>query len=54
MYKPSSGIRDHPGALVAALVALAAFIVGLGYLTARVGSVWAHTYAHKQTLPESP
>lgn len=51
--KVEAGLRDHPGAMIAAMVALAGCILVLGYLTARIGSGWARVYAHRQTRAES-
>jgi hypothetical protein len=48
-----TGLRDHPGVLIAAVAALVGCILGLGYLTARVGCGWARTYAYRQTVRDS-
>ena len=41
-------MRDNPAVLAAAMIALTLVVIGMGYLTARIGTAWAKTYAHRQ------
>jgi hypothetical protein len=50
--KLETGLRDHPAALIGIMVALAGGVLGLGYLTARIGSGWARVYAHRYSRPD--
>lgn len=52
MPRAPSGLRDNPIALAFAVLGLVGFIFGLGFLTFRIGSSWAHVYAHRQSQPD--